>query len=236
VLPVVNAFRLADPKWGPLDPDSVTIAGEEQVNEIRCIVLDQEADRQGRPDHRRWWVAPSMDYSVLRSERLGADGDALGQTDLRYAQEAGTGWRLSGWSASGGAGRCECSDMRLVTDSELSEQDFAIVFPPGTVVYDDAVDEKYVVGDVQAAEATESDKNGEATMYAEAPPETAAAGTRAPGRAHAPAPSPARAPQPPGAEPAPDAGSWPSWVFVAVVVAAAVAGMGLAIHRRSGGS
>lgn len=234
VLPLTCAYRLADPKWGLLDAERVRISGEGQIGDAQCVVIEQDEDRRGLPDHRRWWLAPEMGHSVLREEGIASDGQTRHKIDLRYEPAANTMWRLTGWSCAVGVSSLyDCSNMDVETNVELTPEDFDVRFPPGTRVYDERMDQHYVVDDTPGTDVDEPQVGDSMDAFVEKVAEE----TERPAPPVKPDPPRAARPDAERADdiprqPAAAERIWSPWLFGGAIVAAAAAGLVAALYGK----
>jgi hypothetical protein len=129
---------------------SLEVRGRAEIDGIECIVLrTSPAARQG--DYSEFWLAPALDSALLRMSLI-ASGKELNRSDIEYRQAHG-GWYPSGWTSiylHGDGSIMRSQDVRVVEftpDPPLADVQFRIEPTPGMVVYDEARDARYLVGE-----------------------------------------------------------------------------------------
>jgi hypothetical protein len=134
---VLRHFRALDPVMGSVDAQAIQLReGGEFIDGRPCVVVERRRTNPSAVEE--YWVAPDMDFAILRFRRL-EKGEIRSSVDFSYRRDRAWGWipnGLSGMFTHGG--QLNTTYESVVTDCnlnpELSAGDLSVEFPPGTVV------------------------------------------------------------------------------------------------------
>ncbi|MBN9518103.1 hypothetical protein J0H58_06240 [bacterium] len=136
LVPLLLAFRGADPALSPYPAaDLEATADTEVVSGQKCQVF-----RHPRHPNLRLWLDPAAD-SLVRRIRWTAKGKTTGEAVVYPVRDPTCGWRPGGWTHTQYApdGAVLFTHVVRVTAVNYTSplpDDFALTFPPGTVVTD----------------------------------------------------------------------------------------------------
>lgn len=124
------------------------VSTKESVDGIPCFLVEESLPALARV--AKYWVAPGQDMAIVRYTRQFRGKPEL-QLEVSFKSDPVHGWMPDRWSAArftGGTKIIDSATSVITTKAlnlEVPANKFAIVFPTGTLVYDDIAGKNLVV-------------------------------------------------------------------------------------------
>lgn len=134
-------------RYGPFQrAHSRLVTDQSLIDNKKCLLVEQMVSSQ----KYRVWVDPEQDFAVLRFMVL-IDDKTFTRRDIWY--QAGQGGVIypKGWSLSTYDQKNELREhdkatvTRCIVNESMQDEDFQLMFPPGTVVEDEKNERRYIV-------------------------------------------------------------------------------------------
>lgn len=141
VLPISWFCRPLDPHMGGFDRDRLAVTGDTGVIDGRsCAIIGVKRGEFG-PYEWKLWLDPAANFVIRRAYRFNRDGTLENQFDLSYAANGQSTIAVKEWKHLNFWGEklqteMVCRITQWTINPPVADEDFEIVFPPGTWVTD----------------------------------------------------------------------------------------------------
>lgn len=134
--PIFLFLRPFDPIMNQVVREKLSVVSVEQQGSKGRLIVEQK-----RPGGMKtYWVAPALDFSVVRIEYKRMSGELMYQIDVEYSKDSDEIWVPRRWNivTFGRAGAIAATDTCEVVACEvnrsLTDADFRLDFPEDTIV------------------------------------------------------------------------------------------------------
>lgn len=145
LMPILMFLRPASKEY-PLMPQTLEILHADILYDtVSCVMIGDRSNR--------YWLDPARSFVIIRWEAFHSKlGWPTHRANVSYKQDPKLGWVPSTWSLDTfmmgdpvPMTTTHCSVTKLECDIRTIKQEFQIVFPPATRVYDQRSNKRYII-------------------------------------------------------------------------------------------